>query len=65
MGPYGKNLLLNGILAGYNSNGNNLIVDDIIINDVRNGSEYRCVIVNNMGTILEQSNLTLLYVTST
>ena len=65
MGPYGKNLLLNGILAGYSSNGNNLIIDDIIINDVRNGSEYRCVIVNDMGTILEQSDPTFLYVTST
>ena len=57
--------LLNGILNGYSSNENNLIVENIIMNDSRNGSEYECVIVNNIDTttIIQTSNETFcLYV---
>ena len=34
--------LHNGILTGYNSNGNNLIIENIMMNDVRNDTEYSC-----------------------
>ena len=53
---YGVNALLNGILTGYSVNGNNLIVENIMMNDSRNGSEYQCLTVNDM------SNPTFLYV---
>ena len=61
MGPYEVSALLNGILAGYSSNGNNLLVRNVIMKDVRNGSEYSCV-VNIAIAILRQSYPTLLYV---
>ena len=61
MRQYGVNALLNGILAEYSSNGNNLIVQNIIMNDVRNGSNYSCV-VNTATAILRQSYPTTLYV---
>ena len=61
MGPYEVTALLNGTLTGYSSNGNNLIVQNIIMNDVRNGSNYSCVI-NITTVILRQSYPTTLYV---
>ena len=61
MGPYEVTTLLNGILTGYSSNGNNLIVQNVIMNDVRNGSNYSCVI-NITIAILRQSYPTTLYV---
>ena len=36
--------LFSGVVAGYNSSGNNLIIKDIVINDLRNKTEYQCVI---------------------
>ena len=46
---------------------NNLIVENIIMNDDRNGSNYRSVIVPAQGTpslgnIIEESDSTILYV---
>ena len=64
MGPYEVSALrngLNGTLAGYSSNGNNLIVQKIIMNDVRNESNFSCVI-NITTAILRQSYPTILYV---
>ena len=61
MGPYKVTTLLNGILTGYSSNGNNLIVQNVIMNDDRNGSNYSCVI-NITIAILQQSYPTTLYV---
>ena len=61
MGPYEVTALLNGTLTGYSSNGNNLIVQNLIMNDVRNGSNYSCVI-NITIAILRQSYPTTLYV---
>ena len=61
MGPYEVSALLSGTLAGYSSNENNLIVQNLMMNDVRNGSSYSCVI-NLTIAILRQSNLTLLHV---
>ena len=62
VGPYGVNALRNGIQDGYSANGNNLIVENIMMNDSRNGSEYSCMIVNNMERIIQMSNETFLYV---
>ena len=63
MGPYEVIALLNGTLSGYSSNGTNLIVQNITMNDVRNGSNYSCVVNINITTaILRQSYPTFLYV---
>ena len=64
MGPYGKSALRNGILAGYSSNGNNLLVQDIMMNDDRNNSYYICVVIslNDMFTIINESDPTFMYV---
>ena len=67
MGPYGVNALRNDILTGYSAalDSNNLIVENIMMNDIRNGSEYRCVIISQLNTlqpILHESDPTLLYV---
>ena len=59
--PYTSNSLRNGILPEYSANGSNLIVEDIMINDHRSGSEYSCVVVLQ-GTIQRQSNQTTLFV---
>ena len=61
MGPYEVTVLLNGTLTGYSSNGNNLIVQNVTMNDVRNGSNYSCVI-NITIAILRQSYPTTLYI---
>ena len=67
--PYRINALRNGILAGYTTTlgGNNLIVENIIMNDDRNDSDYRCVIVPAQGMItiadiIDESDPTILYV---
>ena len=70
MGPYRLNAIRGGALAGYTGAGpdsNNLIVENIMMNDDRNGSDYRCVIVPSTGTpslgnIIEESDPTILYV---
>ena len=69
VGPYRISAIRNGSLAGHTANqdSNNLIVKKIMMNDNRNGSEYRCVIVPAHGTITlanitEESNTTILYV---
>ena len=61
MGPYEVTALLNGTLTGYSSNGNNLIVQNVIMNDVRNGSNYSYVI-NITIALLRRSYPTTLYV---
>ena len=43
MGPYEVTTLLNGTLTGYSSNGSNLIVQNVTMNDVRNESIYSCM----------------------
>ena len=37
------NKLLNSLVAGQNISGWNIVVEDIMMNDVRNGSLYQCV----------------------
>jgi len=61
---YGINALLGGQVPGYSANrdNNNLIVENIMMNDGRNGTEYMCVLFNNMGTRLNESDPIILYV---
>ena len=69
MGLYRINDLRNGILAGHSAtlDSNNLIVENIMMNDTRNGIDYRCVIVPAQGIItfadiIDESDPTILYV---
>ena len=71
MGPYRVNAIRGGILTGYTAtlDSSNLIVENIMMNDVRNGSEYRCVVIpaqlQDMVTfadIIDESDPTILYV---
>ena len=41
---YTLSQLFTGQLAGHRSNGSNIIVEDIMMNDDRNGSVYICLI---------------------
>ena len=66
---YRINSLRSGILTGHSAtlDSNNLIVENIMMNDHRNGSEYRCVIVpaqgmNSVADIIDESDPTILYV---
>ena len=60
--------LRHGILTGYNSNGNNLIIENIMMNDVRNNTEYSCGTVPTtlsnptVADIVVESDRTVLYV---
>ena len=51
-----------GQLTGHNSSGNNIIVEDIMMNDSRNGSVYICVIPQISPTPDIEGNPTILYV---
>ena len=71
MGPYGINALYHGRLIGHNGSldGGNLIVEHIMMNDSRSGSEYICVIVPadlddiiTIADIIYRSEPTFLYV---
>ena len=59
---YTVDSLSSGILGGYSAdiNSNNLVVKNIMMNDNRNSTEYRCVIMSDMTT--EDSDPTFLYV---
>ena len=68
-GPYRINAIRNGILFEHNAtlDSANLIVENITMNDVRNGSEYICVIIPAQGMvtladIIDESDPTFLYV---
>jgi len=64
VGPYGINALLNDRVPGYSANVDNanIIVENIMMNDGRNGTEYKCVLFNDMGTRLKESDQIILYV---
>ena len=69
MEPYSRNGIRSGILPGYTAtlDSSNLIVENIMMNDSRNGSQYRCVIVPAQGMvtfadIIAESDPTILYV---
>ena len=55
--PHGINSLHNGLVPGYSANVNNanIIVKNIMMNDSRSGTEYRCMLFNKMGTRLDES----------
>ena len=67
-GPYTVQGLRNGILTEYSSNGSNLIIENIMMNDVRNNTEYSCVTVLSTGhyprfsDIIDESDPTILYI---
>ena len=60
--------LRDGILTGYSTNGNNLIIENIMMNDDRNVTEYSCVTVPStvsqptVADITDESDPTILYV---
>ena len=60
--------LHNGILTGYSTNGNNLIIENIMMNDDRNETVYSCVTVSStvsqpmLSNIIDESDPTILYV---
>ena len=66
--PYTVQLLHNGKETGYSSNGNNLIIENIMINDDRNVTEYSCVTISStvsqpsVADIIDESDPTILYV---
>ena len=67
MGPYRINAIRGGVLAEYTAtlDSNNLIVQNIMMNDDRNGTDYRCVIVQgtpSIANIMKESAPTILYV---
>ena len=51
-----------GVVAGHNVSGSNILVEDIMMNDVRNVSRYRCVVLLNPPDPSIEGNLTILYV---
>ena len=62
---YGVQALIGGILDGYSANdkNNNLIVENIVMHDRRDGTEYQCVFVlSGTMTIVNSSDPTFLYV---
>ena len=65
---YTVQLLHNGILAEYSTNGNNLIIENIMMNDDRNGTEYSCVTIPStvsqpsLSHIIDESDPTILHV---
>ena len=68
VGPYGISALRGGILTGYNGilGSNDLIVENIMMNDGRNNSEYICVITLQGETArLRESDPTILYIAGT
>ena len=60
---YGVNSLNGGIRRGYSADllNNNLIVQNVVMNDPRDDTEYRCVIRHGT-TILNASDPTFFYV---
>ena len=71
IGPYTANAIRGGQLDGYSVASdvlsNNLIVENIVRNDDRNNSDYKCVIVPaqvrlTLTDIIEESDPTILYV---
>ena len=62
MYSYTLNELFTGQLAGHNINGNNIIVEDIMMNDDRNGSVYICILPQTPPTPDIESDPTILYV---
>jgi len=56
--------LFNGTLTGHNISGSNIIVENIMMNDGRNGTEYICVDFQIPPTPDIESDPTFLFVAS-
>ena len=60
--------LQSGKLSGYSTNGNNLIIESIMMNDDRNDTEYICGIVPStvsqpsLANVIDEGDPTILYV---
>ena len=67
-GVYTVQQLHDGILTGYNTTGSNLIIENIMMNDDRNNTQYSCGIVSStvrnptVIDIVDESDPTILYV---
>ena len=63
-GPYGANSLFSGILTGYSANldTTSIIIQNITMNDSRNGTEYQCVTASNLNVIQKEGDTVQLYV---
>ena len=67
-GVYTVRQLHYGIMTGYSSNGNNLIIENIMMNDIRNNTWYSCGTVSStlsnptVADIHDESDLIILYV---
>ena len=60
---YSLNNLFFGSMAGYNVSGRNIVIEDIMMDDVRNGSLYQCVInVDFNPNPIKMGYSTILYV---
>ena len=62
MNSYTINELFTGQLAGHNITGSSIVVEDIMMNDDRNGSIYICVIPQIPPTPDIFSDPTILYI---
>ena len=65
LGPYGVNSLCNGLLTGYSTHAGSIsiIIENIMMNDRRNGTEYQCVTMSSNWMIQDYSDtIFLLYV---
>ena len=69
-GPFKINAIRSGLLTGHSAtvDSSNLIVENIMMYDVRNGSVYSCVVIPARGRatfadIVDESVPTILYVT--
>ena len=68
--PHGLSAIQGNIISGYNATlgSNNLIIENIKINDDRNGSVYSCVTIPSgisnpsMADVINESDPTILYV---
>ena len=64
--PHGVQSLINGIVGdrySADANNNNLIVQNIVMNDDRNDTDYQCVIVmSGTMTVVNSSDPTILFV---
>ena len=58
LGHHGVNSILNGRLAGYSAHthSTSIIIQNITMNDSRNGTEYQCVTITNDNVIQRWSD---------
>ena len=59
---YALTQLFSGAVSTYNISGRNLVIEDIMMNDVRNGSKYQCVLLRDPPDPSIMGNISSLYV---